>query len=84
MPETEFIVQSERNAFKSLVKMSALPSFTSNIVIDDNEVNRIVVPITDKEAKPTFYVLIKKKDKTRFEKLIEALSDQHESQPPKR
>lgn len=74
MPETEFIVQSERAAFKSLVKMSALPSFTSNIVIDDNEANRIVVPITDKEANPTFYISIKKKEKARFEKLIEELS----------
>ena len=74
MPETEFIVQSERDTFKSLVKMSALPSFTSNIVTDDNEANRIVVPITDKEANPTFYISIKKKDKTRFEKLIEGLS----------
>lgn len=74
LPETEFIVQSERAAFKSLVQMSALPSFTSDIVIDTHEANRVIVPITDKEANPTFYISIKKKDKLRFEKLIEALS----------
>lgn len=74
LPETEFIIQSERDAFKSLVKASALPSFTSDVVIDDNEANRIVVPITDKEANPTFYISIKKKDKSRFEKLVGILS----------
>ena len=74
LPDNNFIVQHEREAFTSLVQMSALPSFTSDIVTDSHEVNRVIVPIKDKEANPTFYILIKKKDRERFEKLIDTLS----------
>lgn len=74
LPNTDFIMQSERDTFMSLVKMSALPSFTSDMVTSEQESNRVIVPIKDKEANPTFYIIIKKQDKQRFEKLIEELS----------
>ena len=75
MPDTEFIIQSERDTFRSLVKLSALPSFTSDIVTDQVEEHRIIVPISDKEANPTFYIWIHKSKKSKFSRLCEALKD---------
>ena len=73
MPDTEFIIQSERDTFRSLVKLSALPSFTSDIVTDQAEEHRIIVPISDKEANPTFYIWIHKNKINRLSKLKDTL-----------
>lgn len=73
MPDTEFIIQSEHDTFRSLVKLSALPSFTSDIVTDQAEEHRIIIPIADKEANPTFYIWIHKNKINRLSKLKDTL-----------
>ena len=62
MPDTHFLVQEELFAFDTLVKASALPSFTSDIVMkrEGKPTNRITIPISDKEASVTYYCVYKK------------------------
>lgn len=59
MPDTHFLMQEETFAFNALVKSSALPSFTSDIVIkrEGTPPNRITIPIVDKEANVTYYCI---------------------------
>lgn len=65
MTKTTFLHQSERFAFQELIKASSLPSFTTNLASDPNEIlsNRIVLPILDEDAKITFYCSVKKENK---------------------
>lgn len=70
MPDTNFIVQHERSDFCTLVENSALPSFTSDLVSDGKSNSRVVIPITDREANPAFYCVINKKDRQKFQGLI--------------
>lgn len=57
MPHTKFILQNERLTFDELVRVSALPSFTSDLVIkhEGNVPNRVIIPILDSDAKATYY-----------------------------
>lgn len=59
MPHTKFILQNERFTFDQLVKVSALPSFTSNLVIkhEGDVPNRVTIPILDSDAKTTYYCI---------------------------
>lgn len=69
MPNTHFIVQEDA-AFNELVKASALPSFTSDLVIqrEGEAPNRVTIPIKDEEANVTYYCccLMKSKALMRF------------------
>ena len=75
MPDTHFLVQEESFAFDELVKASALPSFTSDIVIrrEDPVPNRVMVPILDKEANVTFYCLYQAKDSAKLNRFLPTL-----------
>lgn len=74
MPDTEFIVQQEAAAFNSLVRLSALPSFTSDLAQDNYETaHRIIVPITDPAANPTFYCVIPKRQQGRLAAFIDRI-----------
>lgn len=76
LPDTEFILQNERTAFEVLIRASSLPCFTSDLVLrDDESENRVIVPITDAAANPTFYFSIKKDNRARFSKLIEYIQN---------
>lgn len=61
MPNTHFLIQEERFTFNELVKASALPSFTSDIVMQKENYpsSRIIIPIADVEANVTYYCLCK-------------------------
>lgn len=64
MPDTLFLIQEEAFAFDELVKSSALPSFTSDLVMKREGVppNRMTIPIVDEEANVTYYCLYKSKN----------------------
>lgn len=72
MPDTHFLIQEEVSAFDELVKASALPSFTSDLVIQrEGEVpNRVKVPILDEEANVTYFLYFHKKDAKMFDWLL--------------
>lgn len=65
MPDTHFLVQEETFAFDELVKASALPSFTSDLVVQrGGEVsNRVRIPISDEEANVTYYLYFRTTDR---------------------
>ncbi len=73
MPDTNFIVQHERSDFCTLVANTALPSFTSDMASDEDTGTRVMIPISDKEANPTFFCAIAKKDKLKFQALLKQL-----------
>ena len=73
MPDTNFIVQHERTDFCTLVANSALPSFTSDMVSEKETSARVIIPISDIEAIPTFYCVINRKDKSKFQALLKHL-----------
>ncbi|MGI6010835.1 MAG: LysR family transcriptional regulator [Ruminococcus sp.] len=76
MPDTHFLVQEEISAFDELVKASALPCFTSDLVTHrEGEVpNRIKVPILDDEANVTYYCLWKKESKKLLQPFLQKIS----------
>ena len=65
MPDTRFLIQDDSFAFNELVRASALPSFTTDLVIkrDGPVQNRITIPIEDDEANVTYYLHYLKKDR---------------------
>lgn len=74
MPDTRFLEQ-EDVAFAELVKFSALPSFTTDVVLrrGGNPVNRVNVPILDEEANVTYYCLYKPHGRTDLQAFLKTL-----------
>lgn len=62
IPKSHLLFQDDPFVFNELTKMSALPNFKSNITIqrDSEEDNRILIPITDKEAHVNYYAIYPK------------------------
>lgn len=75
MPDSYFIVQEKAYDHKELVRLSALPSFVSDLAMEQEKVilNRIQIPILDKEANPEFYCVIHKNQRKQFATLLEKL-----------
>lgn len=64
MPASKFLVQTDDAVFNELVNASSLPCFTTDYFSNQKEVypNRIILPIKDKEANVTFYLISKNRD----------------------
>lgn len=80
MPHTRFLYQDERSTFNEIVKSSLLPSFTSNLSIkrEGKTKNRILIPITDQSAHVTFYVVILKEHRNKYEKLLKKIENYYD------
>jgi hypothetical protein len=77
-PHSRFLLQNERFAFNELVNSSVLPSFTSDMVLRHPEqhakaVNRVSVPILDKEAHVSYYCCYLKKSRNRLQAFMKGL-----------
>ena len=72
MPNTNFLMQTDRTTFNEIVKTSTLPSFTSNLSIkrEGKPNNRIIIPFSDEEAHVTFFLVMLKEDKKKYDDLI--------------
>ena len=72
MPNTHFLVQEENSDFDELVKASALPFFTTDLVIkrEGTVPNRITIPISDQDANVSYYCLCNHKDKKMLNELL--------------
>ena len=59
MPASRFLVQTDEFAFDELVTSSSLPCFTTDYFANAQEryPGRVFIPLTDPEAKVTFYLL---------------------------
>lgn len=68
IPDSHLLIQSDENVFNEIKRASALPNFKTNISMQRNQdQNRVAIPITDQEAKLTFYAIYKKENKKLFE-----------------
>lgn len=72
MPNSRFLIQTERFNFDELVQSSVLPSFVSDITIRilGKPDNRNVIPILDNEATATYFVVCKKSNKAKLSKIL--------------
>lgn len=64
MPNSRFLLQTQRDDFSTLVNTSNLPSFSTDITqqIGEKNPDRTDIPISDKEALATYYAVCSKKD----------------------
>lgn len=76
MPNTKFLIQQDRSVFYDLIELSSLPSFTSDFSMkyDGIPPNRIIIPITDKEAHATFYCCYLKENESQFKSFLYTLN----------
>ena len=74
MPDTRFLVQKDF-AFETLVRSSALPSFTSDMGLKYREGprNRINIPVLDPEANITYYCVYRSEAHKELSSLFQAL-----------
>ena len=72
MPDSHFLVQTDRTAFTDLIAASVLPYFTSNLSMNEytQPDGRLLVPITDPEVNVTFYFIAKENDRKKFAKIF--------------
>lgn len=59
MKATHFLLQDDYSVFREVVQASALPSFTSDVVMEreGKPSNRVIIPILDEEAHATYYCI---------------------------
>ncbi len=72
MPHSRFLVQNDRFAFDELVQASVLPSFVTDIAIQQygSPNNRKIVTILDREAKANYYAVCLKTSNHKIQQLI--------------
>ena len=77
IPKSHLLFQDDPFVFNELTKMSALPNFKSNITIqrDNEKDNRILIPITDKEAHVNYYAIYPKDKKQFYQPLLKQIKD---------
>ena len=74
MPDSRFLLQSERYSFLELVRNSTMPSFTTDAAqYQQPDDERVRVPIEDGEFNVTYQLVCKKENKKRFRLLFEEL-----------
>lgn len=74
MPDTRFLEQEDM-AFDELVRSSALPIFTTDAALDREgaPLNRVNVPILDREANVTYYCLSQPRGRTDLRAFLKTL-----------
>lgn len=72
MPDSRFLLQDDQFSFNELVQASSLPSFISDLAIKylGKPQKRVIVPIKDKEATITYYLVCKKNKRKDFQNLF--------------
>jgi DNA-binding transcriptional LysR family regulator len=74
MPDSRFLVQTERYSFKELIANSVLPCFATDLSLDMEEETvrdeRIGIPIEDPEASVTYYLVCRSDDRRRYAALF--------------
>lgn len=68
LPDTHFIVQEDRENFDSLARLSALPSFATDLSIKHygTQTDAALIPILDEKATMTYHCYIMNKNKEFF------------------
>ena len=65
MPASRFLVQTDQFTLQELIRESSLPCFVTDLTAEDKETfgGRIIIPITDREAKVTFHLVFTEENK---------------------
>ena len=81
IPDAKFLYQSKRSDFDEIKNYSIFPYFTTNLSVfdprweDKDQVDRIPVPISDKDASMSFYANYLSKNKEHVMPLIQDIQD---------
>lgn len=76
MPHSTFFRQESMDAVGELAKYSELPTFATDISIKNlpsRRNNRIYIPFSNPESSVTFYLIFKKSQQNKFQRLLESL-----------
>lgn len=76
MPDSHFLMQTDRYSFLKLVESSVMPCFTTNLFLDSylntaSAIERVAVPITDSELNVCFYLVYPKEHAGKWERLLQ-------------
>ena len=65
MTASRFLVQTDQFTLQELIRESSLPCFVTDLTAEDKETfgGRIIIPITDREAKVTFHLVFTEENK---------------------
>ena len=68
IPQSHLLIQEDASVFDEITRASALPIFKSNLTIarENEEKNRVVIPVKDKEASATYYAIYLKGNESMF------------------
>ena len=71
-PHTKYLLQNERYTFNEILKASNFPCYTTNLTLKREGTlnNRIIIPIDEKEAHVTYYVVLLKEYKKNYTDLL--------------
>lgn len=73
LPKSKFFPQAMDNLYE-IINASTIPNFSTNITIPlRTELERISLPILDRDATVNFYISYKKEDKNKLKKLIKMI-----------
>ena len=75
MPNSRFLIQNDRYTFGELVTASVLPSFSTDLAKEfmGLKTDRVDIPISDKEAKVMYYLVCKRENAGKYERLFKAV-----------
>lgn len=77
MPSTHFLLQDDNYVFQEIVNASALPSFTTDIMMKryGKPSNRIIMPILDDEAHVHYFLSCLSKEKTKLSAFLRRIEN---------
>mgnify|MGYP002627401704 CR=1 FL=1 len=75
MPEDNLLIQKNHDAMGVLIEASSLPFFNSDRMMERGYMppDRIAVPISDSQAKATYYIACMSEDKRKYSSLFNAV-----------
>ncbi len=79
MPNARFLKQEYLDAVGELANSSDLPSFSTNITMEElpsRKTNRVNIPFSDKEAQITFYLIYLKENTARFKRFLSTINQE--------
>ncbi|MDD5986570.1 MAG: LysR family transcriptional regulator [Eubacteriales bacterium] len=74
MPDSRFLVQSERYSFTELIANSVLPCFATDLTTQEynpSDVGRVAVPIVDEEVNVTYYLVCRREEQRIYRLLFQ-------------
>ena len=75
IPEKNLLIQKNTEAMSELINMSSVPFFNSDRMMERGYMltDRVTVPITDSEAKVTYYIACLSEDKRKYSSVFNAV-----------